>query len=85
MCKSVSDEYLKTPSDILALFEKLFSQPSLCRGIQPLLGQCDAPLMLTGNFCAYKVGDHLGADAPPFRPLTHLRSRPLDGSNGDPL
>lgn len=37
------------------------------------------------NFCGYKVGDHLVADAPPFRPLTRLRSRSPGGSNGDPL
>lgn len=46
---------------------------------------CDALLRRTEGWCAFKPGDHLGAGAPPLRALTHVRVRPPDGSNGDPL
>lgn len=59
----------------------LFLRSDSLRGNLPLLGRRDALLRRTEDFWAYKHGDHLGADAPPLLILTHLYSRPPDGSN----
>lgn len=63
----------------------LFAAGLRCRGILPLLGRCDALLRRAEDFCAYKLGDHLGGDAPPLLALTHLHGRPPDGSSGEIL
>lgn len=49
-----------------AIFVAVLRYLTLCWGILPLLGLRDALLRRTENLCAFKAGDHLSTDAPPF-------------------